>query len=326
MAKSVAITGAAGKLGRVVVKAFQRSGWRVTAIVRHGEEAAAGKALSPKTKVVSAELTDSSKTNIDFLAKAVSGCGVVVHLAGLVDYHAARKTLFDANVLTTANVLLAAKKAGAKRFVYTSSTSLYRRPRYLPVDERHPVETINDYGESKAAAEELVRNAGIPYVILRPCAMYGPSFASQYESLLKRIEGGRMRIIGKGGNHVAFLFEDDAAEAFVKAAESKVVNEDFIVAPDEKITQKQAFEIVAQALGVEPPNKTVPKRLAWLAALVEINKSRLLGRKPKVTMEELDSIAGDRYYSPAKAREKLGWKAKTPFRVGMKGMLAARKK
>ncbi|OIO24994.1 hypothetical protein AUJ14_05130 [Candidatus Micrarchaeota archaeon CG1_02_55_22] len=321
--KTVAITGAAGKLGRVVARFFSGKGWRVVAIVLPGHAVSARNAL-PKTKIVEADLVDPSAKGIARLAKAFKGVDAVVHLAGLVDYHAPRSKLFEANVETTGNALIAARKAGVKRFVYASSTTLYRKPKYLPIDENHPVEVVNEYGASKEAAEALVRNSGVPYVILRPCALYGPAFTAQYESLLKRIEKGRMRLIGDGGNHVAFLFEDDAAEAFFKAASGKAVNEDFIVAPNEKITQRQAFGIVAGALGVKPPSKKLPKRLAWLAALFEKNKAALLGKRPSVTLEEVDSICGDRHYDAGKAEKLLGWSAKTRFNDGVKKMVAAR--
>jgi len=323
MVKTVAVTGAAGKLGRVVCKCFMRHGWRVVAIVLPGHAAGSRKVL-PKARVVEADLADPSAKGIALLAKAFAGCGAVVHLAGLVDYHAPRRKLFEANVETTGNALIAARKAGVNRFVYASSTSLYRKPKYLPIDEEHPVGVLNEYGASKEAAEALVRNSGVPYVILRPCALYGPSFTAQYEPLLKRVEAGRMRLIGDGGNHVAFLFEDDAAEAFFKAAGGKAVNEDFIVAPDEKITQRQAFAVVAAALGVKPPSKRLPRRLAWLAAVVEKNKAALLGKRPSVTLEEVDSICGDRYYDARKAGKLLGWSAKTRFADGIKAMVAAR--
>ena len=83
------------------------------------------------------------------------------------------------NVEGTRNVLAAAQAAGVERFIYVSSVAVYGVNRAPLIDESMPTPPVGQaYPDSKIAAERLVRESGLPYVIIRPASTYGPRGAA----------------------------------------------------------------------------------------------------------------------------------------------------
>ena len=65
---------------------------------------------------------------------------------------------YDVNVLGTISLLKAMKQNSVKKFLFSSSASIYGEPRYLPIDEDHPLMAINPYGETKLMIEKVLRD------------------------------------------------------------------------------------------------------------------------------------------------------------------------
>ena len=63
---------------------------------------------------------------------------------------------YDVNVLGTISLLKAMNQVGIKNLLFSSSASIYGEPDYLPIDERHPLKSINPYGESKIIVENIL--------------------------------------------------------------------------------------------------------------------------------------------------------------------------
>ncbi len=85
----------------------------------------------------------------------------VIHFAGLKSVgQSVEKPLeyFDTNVLGTINLLKVMRRANCKRLVFSSSAAVYGEPRYLPLDEDHPLASVNPYGRSKLHIEEMLRD------------------------------------------------------------------------------------------------------------------------------------------------------------------------
>ena len=143
----ILVTGAAGFIGVRLVQRLLRDGHTVVALVRtpRGEL----KLPRPGLTVVRGDMTDRAS-----LDRACAGCDVVVHLANataIPDWNVARAI----NVEGTRALLEAAKRAQVKRMVFTSTLSALR-------EKRGP------YGQTKLEAEVVVRQSGMPFVILRP--------------------------------------------------------------------------------------------------------------------------------------------------------------
>lgn len=301
----ILVTGATGKLGARLVPALAKAGFKLRLLDFSASKA---KQLFPKLKYEFVE-ADLVRTPIEKLAEACRGCEAVTHLAGVVDYSLPELKIMSINYGGTEKMAVAAKRAGVKRFILMSSTSIYGRLKEFPTTEKTAPSPSSAYGRSKLLAEHAVKRAKIPYIILRPTIIYGPGFDAGFGSVARGISKGKMKIIGDGTNRVPFVHVDDVVRAVVLALKAKKLNEDYIIAGSEVMTQKQALEEVARAVGARPPREKIPKLLALLAA----------GSAEK--REYAHVLGDDRLFSYAKARKMLGFKPKVKLRAALKELV-----
>jgi uncharacterized protein YbjT (DUF2867 family) len=153
----IAITGATGFVGQAVLDETMHRNQPANALVRRASD-------HKHTRV---EWVLGDLANAHALGHLVAGTKALIHIAGLTN--TPDPADFDAaNVAGTANVIAAAKQNGVKRFVFVSSLSA-RKPE------------LSAYGASKAAAEDLVRDSGLDWTIVRPPAVYGPRDSDMFE-------------------------------------------------------------------------------------------------------------------------------------------------
>lgn len=161
------------------------------------------------------------------LTEAMEGVGAVVHLAAqagvgfsVLDPMRSHRV----NVVGTLNVLEAAREAGVKRMVNSSSSSVYGNPLRMPTDEGTPADPISPYGASKLSAEAYCRLYhhlyGMETISLRYFTVYGPHQRPDMAIRLfaDRIAGGeRPQIFGDGEQTRDFTFIDDVTRAIILA-------------------------------------------------------------------------------------------------------------
>ena len=157
----LAITGGTGFLGSHVLEQALAAGLRPLALTRRLGEAdfTSGR---PQPLWVEGTLHDT-----EALARLVDGAGAVLHIAGAVNVPT-RADFAAANIAGTRNVVEAARAAGITRLVHVSSLAA-----------REP--GLSDYGWSKAGAEDVVRDSGLDWTIIRPPAIYGPRDGDMFE-------------------------------------------------------------------------------------------------------------------------------------------------
>jgi nucleoside-diphosphate-sugar epimerase len=167
--KRVLVTGAAGRLGRVVLDRLAAAGLATVGLDR---VEAAGTAAD---RVVTGDAGDPA-----VVRDALDGVDAVVHLAALASPNLGTpEQVFGGNSLATLAVLDAAGQAGVGRAVIASSQSIYGlafsperlEPAYLPIDEAHPLQVADPYALSKQADEATAamaaRRYGMTVVALR---------------------------------------------------------------------------------------------------------------------------------------------------------------
>ena len=163
------VTGATGYVGAALLALLRERGLSVRVTVRSPDRA---RALPPDVPWVLADLADPESVR-----RAAEGCAAVFHLAATVGRSAEQTRRL--NVLGTATVLDAARAAGVRRIVHTSSAAAIVDGTGL-VDEAAPATTAlgDPYSTSKAESERLVLAAagdGLETVVVSPVSIYGPS-------------------------------------------------------------------------------------------------------------------------------------------------------
>lgn len=180
------VTGATGYLGAALVALLRARNMPVRAAVRSPERAAA---LPAGVDHVVADLADPAAPRV-----AVAGCEGVFHLAASLgdDLDQARRL----NVAGTEAMLAAARDAGVRRFVYTSSGAAIVDPTGLVSEDADGSTALTDpYSVTKSEAERLVLAfPGVPTVAVNPVSIYGPSPAgpSSYNGLFAAAAAGEV--------------------------------------------------------------------------------------------------------------------------------------
>lgn len=131
----------------------------------------------------------------------------------------------------------------SSHFVYASSSAVYGRQKYLPIDENHPLAPILIYGSIKMSGEYICRSTameeGFFYSILRYGDIYGPGVycGDPYDFIAGAVKGKALVIKGSGGQVRSYLFIEDAVEATVKTVIYKPFNQIFNLSGNEYISQ-----------------------------------------------------------------------------------------
>ncbi|MFQ5405663.1 MAG: NAD-dependent epimerase/dehydratase family protein [Candidatus Micrarchaeia archaeon] len=309
------ITGATGRLGRILTKTLLKKNHSLRLLVRNTQKAEKlfGKQKKGKLKYVRADFNNPRV--LEKINKACKGVEQVAHLAALVTVNAKKEDLEKTNVEFTKTLLKAAEKAKVKRFVFCSSVSVYpERSHTQTYNEEHSYDPSNEYGKSKVDAEKIVKAGKIPFVILRPSMIYGEGFDTGFGSAIRAIQTKKMFTIGRGKNKFAMVHGQDVADAFVKAIErgKQVENKAFIINA-EQIEQKTAFELTAKALKVPAPKIQIPKRILLLTAIPLEIISKAFGKNPPISSEFIENLAANRLYSNTRAQKELNWHPKKKF-------------
>jgi nucleoside-diphosphate-sugar epimerase len=314
------VTGGTGFLGRHLVPALSRAGHIVRVLTR---DPAAHPWLTrcPGIEIVQADIRDGER-----VAEAVEGCTYVVHAAGLFRFWGDRQAFEQTNVGGTANVLRAAARTPIKKLIYVSTIAVIGHPDpNRIVDEEHPVQPADGYQWSKYHAEQAVRLAceqvGVPAVIVRPGAFYGPLGTYAFNRLFFRdpMRGIIMQI--NGGRFVTFpAYIGDVPKAILSAFECGRVGEIYNVSGD-SLTHKAAFDIICEEGNIRFPRLNIP---GW----VGINMSRVLTvlgavvkREPFYPLTLRSYVYNYWNVSSEKARRELDF-VPTDFREGARRTLA----
>ena len=175
----ILVTGASGFVGRAAVAAFAQSGRAVRAAMRRPPDLS----LPAGVEVVQHPDLAQSFDWAPYLADADQ----VVHLAGIAHTGGVVPERYDRiNRRATAELAAAAARKGVRHLVFVSSIRAQSGPSadHALTERDEPIPT-DAYGRSKLAAEEAVRNAGVPFTILRPALFYGPGVKGNFALLLR---------------------------------------------------------------------------------------------------------------------------------------------
>jgi nucleoside-diphosphate-sugar epimerase len=175
----ILVTGASGFAGRAVMTALAEAGNTVRAAVRRPPSPAFANGVEV---IQHADLLQP----VDWRA-LLAGIDQVVHLAGVAHTSGVDRATYDrVNHRATAELAAAAAAVDVKHFVFISSIRAQCGPAAdHALTERDPPLPTEAYGRSKLAAEGAVRDAGVPFTILRPVLLYGPGVKGNFAMLLR---------------------------------------------------------------------------------------------------------------------------------------------
>ncbi|MDE2466426.1 MAG: NAD-dependent epimerase/dehydratase family protein [Alphaproteobacteria bacterium] len=317
----VLVTGASGFVGSAVVRALLARGEEVRALAR---------STSPKTnlqglgcEIVLGDLKDPAS-----LRRAMDGCEDLFHVAA--DYRLWARNpeeIIANNREGTRNVLDAAKQAGVRRIVYTSSVATLKpRSDGGDADERNRASfdtAIGAYKKSKVAAERLVEEyaaQGLPVVLVSPSTPIGPRDVRPTPTGRIIVEAARGRIPAFVDTGLNLVHVDDVAEGHLRARAHGRVGETYILGGQNATLQQMLAEI-AHMTGRRPPAIRLPRVPLYPIALLAEAAAALSGKEPFVTRDALAMSRQHMFFSYAKAAAELGYQAR-PYQEALRDALA----
>ena len=244
----ILVTGGAGYIGSHVVLALCEGGYEVVVL----DDLSSGNREAVDDR---AEFIQGSTLNNDNVATALNGVDAVIHLAA---FKAAAESMIDPgkysqnNISGTISLLNAMITYEVDKFIFSSTAAVYGYPKYLPLDENHPLEPINYYGFTKLEIERILKwygeLKGLKYATLRyfNAAGYDPQRRIQFLEknpanlipIVMEIASGRrekMEVFGNdydttdGTGVRDYIHVTDLATAHVKAIEYLNENESIIL-------------------------------------------------------------------------------------------------
>jgi nucleoside-diphosphate-sugar epimerase len=299
----VLVTGAGGFLGTALVRALSARGDEIRALVRRP---------APALSLPGVELATGDATDPAVLRAAVRGREVVFHLAG-IRRSTDPEEFLRVNAGSTRALLdaCAAEAPDLARFVLAGSMAA-AGPSRTPRREEEPLAPVEPYGVSKAAAESIALSyAGrLPVTVARPPRIMGPG---DRENLLFFRLARAGLVLDFGDRPLSWIDVDDCARAFLLlAASPQAPGQAFFLASPETTTAAGIMEASARALGVRTRRIRVPDAaLRALAAGADL-VTRVTGRRLPLNRKLAAQVLAQGWVcDPAKARERLGFEART---------------
>jgi UDP-glucose 4-epimerase len=203
-------------------------------------------------------ITDMEKLKLVF---EVEHPEVVIHHAAQINIRTSlSKPSFDAenNIVGTINILECCREFGIRKIIYPSSAAVYGDPKYLPVDENHPIDPISFYGISKHTPEHYIRNYaqlyGLKYTIFRYANVYGirqdPKGEGGVVSIFieKLLNNDTAFIFGDGEQTRDFIYVKDIVRANILALH-KGDNELLNIGTNKAVTVNELFKVIKNISG-----------------------------------------------------------------------------
>ncbi len=207
------------------------------------------------------------------------------------------------NILATQALLEFYKDKELKKFVYSSSSSVYGDTN-LPMKETNPLRPLSPYGVTKLSAENLCylyfKNYKVPSVSLRYFTVYGPRQRPDMaiHKFVKAISNNKeIEIFGDGNQTRDFTFVSDVVESNLLAAKNEAVGEVFNVGGGNRININNLIKIIEENLGKKAKIIYTEKQKGdaqdTLADTCKIEE--FLGWKPMIGIEEGIKMFVDSY-------------------------------
>jgi UDP-glucose 4-epimerase len=298
--QKVVVTGAAGFVGSTLVDSLLNQGIEVIGIdnlstgrIQFLENAR----LNPKFTFLEKDIFTGK--NLDFPARKIDA---VFHFAANADVrfgpdHPSKD--LEQNTIATHNVLEASRKAEVKKFIFSSTGSVYGEAKEFPTTESAPFPVQTSlYGASKLACEGMIaayaESFGIQAWIFRFVSILGPRYTHGhifdfFSQLTEHPES--LTVLGDGHQRKSYLHVDDCIHAINIALENShdLVNL-FNLGVDGSCEVRDSINWITNELGLSPEIKFGTESRGWIGdnPLIHLDTRRIreIGWSPKFSIEE----------------------------------------
>lgn len=300
--KRVLVTGADGFIGSHLVEKLVEHGAEVTALSVYNSFNNWGwledTSCLPEINVISGDVRDAN-----FCRKMTKDKDIVFNLAALIAIpysYVAPDSYIDTNVKGSLNVCQGALENGVQKVIQISTSEVYGTAKYVPIDEKHPLQPQSPYSASKIGADAIASSFyysfGLPVTIARPFNTYGPrqSARAVIPTIISQIASGMKEIkLGDVSTTRDLNYVTDTCAGLLAIAEhEKTAGETINIGSNYEVSILEVFETIRDLSGsnvtlvtdearIRPENSEVQR--LWCDN-TKINE--LTGFRPQITLKE----------------------------------------
>lgn len=317
----VLVTGATGFLGRATAIRLRDLGWDVQGL---GRDPLNGRLLTEQgIPFIQADLRNEKE-----IEEACAGQEYVIHCAALSSPWGRYRDFYETNVTGTQNVVAGCLRHGVHRLVHVSTPSVYfEYADRLHISEQSslPSKPVNAYAATKLIAERIVLDAaasGLPSILLRPRAIFGPGDTTLFPRLLRVNESRGIPLIGGGNALLDLTYTDNVIDGLVLActAPDHATGQIYNLTNGEPVKLiellRRLFALLQLPLRAKPISRSAAlaagQGMEWLYRAFPF-----LGEEPPFTRYTVGLLAYSQTLDISKARENLGYDPKVSMDEGI---------
>ncbi len=305
------VTGATGFLGRHVCMRLNRMGWRVTGMGRNqaeGERLEAG-----GIRFARADLSDEWS-----VIEACAGQDAVFHCGALSSPWGAYADFAATNVAGTRHVIAGCRRHGVRRLIHISTPSIYFDGRHdrlaVREDDPLPSKQVNAYAATKLLAEQAVFQAfaeGVPALILRPRAIFGPYDQTLLPRLLRANDTRGIPLINGGSVKLDLTYVDNVVDAMLLGwkAPEEALGLAYNITNGEPVILSHVLRELFAMMDIPLRTRSIPYPVAYGAAALTEWSHRLLPAlgEPQLTRYSIGVLGRSQTLDISLAQERLGY-------------------
>lgn len=318
----ILITGATGFIGRYLLPEIIKRYSHVYCLVRKTSNL-------DNLKKFDVQLRYGDLTDKGSLQRSLEDIDIVIHLAALMsdkDY-LPYSEFFKVNIEGTRN-LAEISQEKIKQFIYISTVGIYGATSRNGVNERENFGCdLSKYELSKAEAEKVILSLGsqgkLPFTILRLGQLYGPYMDYGWPAILKKIEEGKMFVVGKADTLLQLTYIDDAVKGIICSLDNhRCLGKIFNICADKAYPVKEIFYEIARQLN-KPAPKHLPLSLVYIiAAILQLIPYKLKpGSLKYLDLNRIKFFSANHVYSNKEARDTIGFLPGVDLETGISRMV-----
>jgi len=319
---NILITGGTGYIGSYIAEELAQRGHQVTVLARGtpAGSTSAERLCELESQGIKAVFADLSKPGDIHIKVDPKPYEVIIH--GVCSF--LEPTSSESLTLRAAEEIIsfAAGCLDLQQIIDLGNILVLADPgkRILP-DEEAACRPNTRHGHNKLAVERMLRNSGLPWVLLRIGQVYGGKGSSFDWVVMDGIRKGTLPLPCLGHNRVGLVHVEDVAQAtrlvIEQGHQNLLLN---ICSGDYEVTQGQVFDLIADSFDVKHPAR-IPRPIALLYAWTVEQSARLQGKEPALVPDMVKALSGNWVMSIEKAKRVLGYQPKYP--KSLEGIRAA---
>ena len=299
--KKILVTGADGFIGSHLTQTLASKGYNVRALSQYNSFNNWGwlEQLDCKNDI---EILSGDIRDPNYCKTITKDVDIIFHLAALIAIpfsYVAPDSYVETNIKGTLNICQAAKDNRVSRLIHTSTSEVYGTAKYVPIDEKHPLQPQSPYSATKIAADAMVmsfyNSFDLPVTIARPFNTYGPrqSARAVIPTIITQIASGKKEIqLGDPSPTRDFNYVEDCCRGFVMLAESeKTIGETINIGSNTEISIGDTFNLIKELMSsdvilVNDEKRKRPKKSEVFRLWCDNKKIKeLIGYEPKVDIK-----------------------------------------